>query len=507
LSLFSSFYTNIDSNTSFLYFFFHFLFSYINNSVVSVISAMHGVTNRLLEICNYAAKGDTVNVSRLRGALIDRHVSTARTLMSSSSSSSEKTGSVSLRGNSRSIYADEACDFILSSATSFLDNVCIEIAGKKKAEPVDTDALASVGERWSARIVASYLESQGHDAPFLESDSIVVTTGKNGGAKPILDKTKKNVDAIIQPLLARGALPIVTGFIGSAEVDFINPNSGSSSSSSSNTKVGNPRSSLSMAGRGVGGRIITTLGRSGSDLSATVLAHALDASDVWLYKVEYTLGKDGLLDDWAGGWVGVVHDADPEHTMAVMSYEEAHEMAHFAKQVLHAETVMPIKEKSIPITVRNCFLPYHPGTRIQAESDPIISFSGRVKTVTKVDLTSYESKHGNIVEGEDLSVFPNGLASRPDLALVVLVGCNIMRVPSIEKRTLSVLQKVGIPACVPKRVNNGSEHNFSVLVQKSQMRAAITALHDMIICGHKVDDSFIAERKSKANAHFKSTNV
>lgn len=449
---------------------------------------MHGVTNRLLEISNFAAKGDNVNVSRLRGALIDRHVLTARTLMNSS-----KSGSLHLGSSSHSPYAEEACEFIAASATSFLDNVCVEIAGKKKAEPVDTDALASVGERWSARIVASYLESQGHDAPFIETDSIVVTTGKNGGARPILDKTKKNVDAIIQPLLARGALPIVTGFIGSAELEEVNGNNSSGSVSST-------------IGRGAGGRVITTLGRSGSDLSATVLAHALDASDVWLYKVEYSLGKDGLLEDWAGGWVGVVHDADPEHTMAVMSYEEAHEMAHFAKQVLHAETVMPIKEKSIPITVRNCFLPHHPGTRIQAESNPIISFSGRVKTVTKVDLASYETKHGNIVEGEDLSVFPNGMAARPDLTLVVLVGCNIMRVPNIESLTLSVLDKVGIPACVPKRVNNGSEHNFSVLVHKSQMRSAITALHDMIVCEHRAEDqSFM--RSTSTQQVFKAANA
>jgi bifunctional aspartokinase / homoserine dehydrogenase 1 len=456
---------------------------------------MHGVTNRLLEISNFAAKGDSVNVSRLRGALIDRHIATARALMSSSSSKSS-----SFLSRTSSPFAEEACDFIASSATSFLDNVCIEIAGKRKAEPIDTDALASVGERWSARIVASYLASQGHDAPFIETDSIVATTGKNGGARPILDKTKKNVDAIIQPLLARGALPIVTGFIGSAEVEEVKNYYNNNSSSG-----GTPSSSL-ITGRGAGGRVITTLGRSGSDLSATVLAHALDASDVWLYKVEYTLGKDGLLEDWAGGWVGVVHDADPEHTMAVMSYEEAHEMAHFAKQVLHAETVMPIKEKSIPITVRNCFLPHHPGTRIQAETNPIISFSGRVKTVTKVDLASYESKHGNIVEGEDLSVFPNGLAARPDLTLVVLVGCNIMRVPNIESRTLSILDKVGIPACVPKRVNNGSEHNFSVLVHKSQMRSAITALHDMIVCEHKPEDQQFSRRSGQQQV-YKATNA
>jgi aspartokinase len=90
--------------------------------------------------------------------------------------------------------------------------------------------------------------------------------------------------------------------------------------------------------------------------------------------------------------------------------------------------------------------------------------------------------------------------------LVVLVGCNIMRVPNIESRTLSILDKVGIPACVPKRVNNGSEHNFSVLVHKSQMRSAITALHDMIVCEHKPEDQQFSRRSGQQQV-YKATNA
>mgnify|MGYP006129978633 CR=1 FL=1 len=106
------------------------------------------------------------------------------------------------------------------------------------------------------------------------------------------------------------------------------------------------------------------MGRGGTDLTAAVLGHALDADEINLYKVEYTTTQKGWLKTWEPGWIGVVHDAEPDQTITTMSYRDAAQLAHFGKKVLHPSTVHPAVEKQIPIFVRNNVDPGHPGTQI-----------------------------------------------------------------------------------------------------------------------------------------------
>lgn len=393
-----------------------------NNETVAVLSAMFGVTNKLLDAAHAAVRGDPAKVQKLRGDLLSLHTKTAAELV----------GQAGLR--------EEYGDYVSATFGKYFDAVCEDVARRRACDAYDTDRLSSVGERWSSRLMSTYMRDLGYDAPFVGSDELIVTDGCSGNARPILDATRQRVQEVLQPLLQRGALPVVTGYFGASETGKL-----------------------------------TTLGRGGSDLSAAVLGYCLDADEVSLWKVEYTTRPDGWMDQWTTGWEGVVHDADPTLTIPSLAYEEAAELAHFGKKVLHPETVMPAVEKAIPIAVRNTINPAHPGTRIEWHPQTGRG-TARVQAVTRLALKTYETRNAPL-RNLDLSHLR---VKREEAALVVLVGLNIMSLPHLPERVLGALRERGIPAHAPEKVN-GSPNNFSVVVPESQRNEAVALLHDTFV--------------------------
>jgi len=316
--------------------------------------------------------------------------------------------------------------------------------------------------------MSAYLEGAGIDAPLCPADELIVTDEVSGNAKPFLDETRQRVQRRVAPLLDRGAIVIVPGFYG-----------------------------VSLTGK------LTTLGRGGSDLTAAVLGHCLDAAEVSLWKVEYTTTADGWMDRWQPGWQGVVHDADPRVTIPALAYEEAAELAHFGKKVLHPETVQPAVEKRIPIRVRSTIDPSHPGTRIHAigsvgsaaapPAGPDGSGAGpaAVRAITKVPLQAYEAKNGRVVEVDA------GPVHRDAAALVALVGVNVLDIPGLQERATGVLAAAGIPCYVPRRVN-GSVHNLTLVVPDSQRNQAVSILHAAFLHAPEVPLSSAAVQASTA---------
>ena len=213
-----------------------------------MVSAMLGVTNRLLGAAAAAAKGHTSDVAAQRGALLDLHASTARDLM--------------VPGLDR----DECISYVQSTMMRFFDDVLHEVAAKGATDAYDTDRVASVGERWSAALLTGRLRSIGRRAERFESDALIVTDDVSGNARPLLEETRVLVQAAIVPAIGAGAIAIVPGYFGA-----------------------------SRSGK------LTTLGRGGSDLSAAVLGHCVDADEVALWKVEHTIGANGWMDAWAAG--------------------------------------------------------------------------------------------------------------------------------------------------------------------------------------------------------------
>ncbi|MDR2471310.1 MAG: aspartate kinase, partial [Treponema sp.] len=206
------------------------------------------------------------------------------------------------------------------------------------------DCLVSFGERLSVRIAAAYLRSQKIRSRALDAWDAGFISDSAFGQAELRNESFVRTAASLRTITAEGILPVVTGFIAKDE-------------------NGN----------------ITTLGRGGSDLSATVIAAACKAEEVQVWKdVDGILSADPRL----------VPEARPVERV---SYDEAAELAYFGAQVLHPRAMQPCIKTGIPVLVKNSFNPGSPGTRIEAEPDkhpPLVRAITSKKNATLVDIVS-----------------------------------------------------------------------------------------------------------------------
>jgi aspartokinase/homoserine dehydrogenase 1 len=206
-----------------------------------------------------------------------------------------------------------------------------------------TDEAVAIGERLSALLVSEYIKSQGIPAAAINAADVVVTDAVFGNASPVMEATQVKASQIIRPMLESRTLPVVTGFNGA-------------------TADGRP----------------TTLGRGGSDFSASILAAALDAQELWIWT-----DVDGIMS------------ADPRlvpnaRVLDELSFAEAAELAYNGAKVLHPRTLAPLVEKRIPVWSKNSFAPEKPGTRIVPELLLATGGARAVTSMAKVALVSIE---------------------------------------------------------------------------------------------------------------------
>ncbi len=253
--------------------------------------------------------------------------------------------------------------------------------------------VAGYGELWSARLLASYLTASGTPTAWLDARDVLVV--QPAEMAPLVDweETRSNLNQWLEANTA--STLVVTGFIAS------DPN-------------GAP----------------ITLGRNGSDYSATIFASLLDASEVVIWT-----DVDGVMS------------ADPRlvpqaHVLEHLSYNEAMELAYFGAEVIHPATLTPAIEKGIPVTIRNTFNPDSPGTRITADSI------------------------------RDRPV--KGLASIGGMALVNLEGTAMIGVPGISERVFSALRDRGVSVVMISQ--GSSEHSICFAVPEAQAEEARTAV-------------------------------
>jgi aspartate kinase len=264
---------------------------------------MSGVTDLLLGALRHAEADDEAGIESSIHSLSERHEKTCHELLSEPARCDRALAGV------RELIAD-----FRRIAHGML------MLGDRPPRSVD-EAIA-IGERLSALMTAEYMEASGIPARAINAASLIVTDGVFGNATPIMEATRKKAGAVIEPLLAEGVLPIVTGFNG-ATVD------------------GRP----------------TTLGRGGSDFSASILAAALDATELWIWT-----DVDGIMS------------ADPRsvreaRVLDALTYNEAAELAYNGAKVLHPRTLAPLIERQIPVWSKNSFHLDHPGTRIMSTVD------------------------------------------------------------------------------------------------------------------------------------------
>ncbi len=305
-------------------------------NVVGVFSAIMGVTDVLLAAGDAHQRGDDDRASELRESLLEMHLRTAEALVPAGSRRSDGTDiGHGLRRRINEIFEehyDPACDDLRSADLR-------GGAAEGNSDADSMDRLVACGERLSTNIMASYLRRTGTPAQAFEADAdglIFTQPLQTDGFRPVhVAATNAGVATALQPALDAGLVPCVTGFIAQCH----------------------------------DGGQTTTLGRGGSDLTASLVGSALDAAEVVLSKVESEREPDGgWMAAWKEGWIGIVRHADPKVTIDRLSYREAAELARYGRKVLHRYAVQPLLDKGIPIRIANTLDCDHPGTVITAES-------------------------------------------------------------------------------------------------------------------------------------------
>jgi aspartate kinase len=237
---------------------------------------------------------------------------------------------------------------ILAENERFIERyeaLCQAVHVLGELSPRALDAIAGMGEQMSVRILAAYLREQGHDAEAIDATEIVVTDSHFQAAAPLFDQTTEKTRARLLPILERGGIPIVTGFIGADE-----------------------------------NGVTTTLGRGGSDYSGAILGQALAADEVWIWT-----DVDGVMT------------ADPRiapnaRSIPTLTYREVSELAFYGAKVLHPKTMRPVVEHNIPLRIKNTFNPEHPGTVIVQQTDMPNGFLKAVTAIKEHSLITVEGK-------------------------------------------------------------------------------------------------------------------
>jgi aspartokinase/homoserine dehydrogenase 1 len=258
--------------------------------------------------------------------------------------------------------------------------------------------IASFGERLSVVVAAAVLRRSGADAVELDSRSIIRTSGQFEGGRVDFETTRALIQQVLTPLLDAGKVPVVTGFIA-------------------RTSEG----------------ITSTLGRGGSDYSASIIAECLDAKEVWIWT-----DVDGILT------------ADPRlvseaRTLEHVSYREAAEMSYFGAKVVHPKTMLPAMRKEIPIRIRSTFNADSLGTLITREAPRLPQ---GVKTVTSIS----------------------------DTALITVDGRGMSGVPGIAGRIFSAAQLVNVNVMMISQAS--SEQTVSLVVNGEEASRLLEALNE-----------------------------
>jgi aspartate kinase len=348
--------------------------------VAVVVSAMSKITDLLLGAMRHAEGGDRAGVEANLRTLRERHEQACRELLP----------------------ADRQPE-VWAKLLKLIDEFARIVNGMallNERPPRSVDEGVAIGERLSAILVAEHLIAEGTPAEAVNAWDVIVTDAVFGNASPLMDPTRVQANARLIPLLGCGVMPIVTGFNGA-------------------TADGRP----------------TTLGRGGSDFSASILASALDASELWIWTdVDGIMSADPRL----------VHDAE---VMDEITYAEAAELAYNGAKVLHPRTLAPLVDKKIPVWSKNSFAPEKPGTKIVPET----GHAGGVRAVASMT-------HVALVSLEPASAELNGV--------------------HVMARALDAVARANVEVLAVS--SSSYRQSFCFLVRSSELDAAVQALESAL---------------------------
>lgn len=347
-----------------------------DDRAVVVVSALAGVTDDLARLVDTAAAGDR-SWERAYLALAHRHLDCRRQL-----------------------GADPAVESSLRTVLDELAGALSGIADARAASPAKRDAVLSAGERLVAPLAAMAMRRLGLDAVAVDAREVVVTDSAFGEAEPDLQATSRRAATLLARLRS-GSVPVVTGFLGADR-----------------------------SGR------TTTLGRGGSDYTASVLGAVLGATAVEIWT------------DVSGVLAAPPRDVPHAATLPALTYGEATALARLGARVLYPKTMDPLARRGIPVVVRNTFDPGGPRTVVTAATG---ADHGRPRAVTALD--------GGV------------------LVALVGEGLSANRVAGAQARQTLAAARIPVLA----EVDAGSDAALALVVQRGHLREAVWVLHEALL--------------------------
>jgi len=342
-----------------------------------VASAMGGVTDALLEGSRRAADGDAGALRETAQLLRSRHVEAARAVVKDRAR----------RG---------ALEAAILEMTDELEHLARGLAVLRELTPRTSDYIVARGERLSARLLAAALVEAGVRAEYVDATEVVHTDEQFGGAAPDFAATERATRERLTSKLARGIVPVVPGFLGRAPSGHV-----------------------------------ATLGRGGSDLTATLLARSLKAAQVTLWK------------DVAGFLTADPRIVSDAHVIPQLTPREAAELAYYGAKVLHPRSLIPLSDRNIPVRIRPFGDPDFAGTEIS-----------RRRTLREYPVKAISSMGG--------------------LALLTVTGNGMLGVPGIAARTFAALHRERVSVSLISQAS--SEHSICFSVPEASAESARQAL-------------------------------
>ena len=348
-------------------------------SVIVVVSAFDGTTDELSEVAEQAQRGNEAYIRKFKQKLFERHSAAAMKAIE----------------NKR---IQKEIQQVIKKTIDELEKILTGISYIGELTPKSRDYVLSFGERLSAPIVwgclrDSKLESQW----FTGKEAGIVTDSDFGEASPLMNVTMHQLKERIGPLLEKKVVPVVTGYIAA-------------------TQDG----------------VVTTLGRGGSDYTATLLGAALAVDEVWIWT-----DVDGMMT------------VDPKiipsaKSLSVLSYQEAAEMAIFGAKAMHPRALEPLMRENIPARIRNVFNPKNPGTLI-----------ANAQTAQRADVVK-------------------AIALIKDVAMINISGAGMVGAPGSYARVFDVLGKSCINVMMISTAV--SEANISLIIRRNLLGRALSTL-------------------------------
>jgi aspartate kinase len=347
------------------------------DQVVAITSALGGVTDGLLTNAAEASqRGKVSQVKEFMTDLAKKHYDAISDAIDNDRIADEVIETIDIR-------IDE------------LEKALIGICYLGELTPRSIDYISSYGERLAVPIISGSIRSLGTDSkPFTGGEAGINTTEDYGNARP-LDKSYSQIKKTVGPLV-ESSIPVVTGFIAEDE-----------------------------------NGIITTLGRGGSDFTASLVGAAIKADEIWLWKEVHGI----MTTD-----PKIVPEAS---TISQISYIEAMELSYFGAKVLHPRAIEPAIIHGIPVRVKNTFDTKFPGTLIVADQNCIEEVAKAVTLIRKV-------------------------------AAINICGAGMVGAIGTAAKIFSTLANAGVNIIMISQ--SSSEANMSLIVEQAHLKMAVKAL-------------------------------